>query len=457
MMERTFAVILMDVQMPAMDGYETAKLIRMRRESEHTPIIFITAHSRDEAQIPTAYASGAVDFIFAPVVPGHPARQGLDLRRPLPEVARARAVAARRHHAQRRVPRQRGAHARGARERRRRDRHGQRRGHDRVVQPRGDRAVRLQRAAKRSASRSRSWSPRRTRATPATQRRRRAADRSTPSGARPVVESIGRRKDGSTFPMELDLSDVQLGAAQDPHRLPARHLRAPDLHRGAAAPGAARRPHRSPQPGAVRRPRQPRDPRRAARTASRSRSWSGPRRLQAGQRHARPPARRRAAASSSPSGSSAACATATPSRASAATSSGSSRRRATDLAGAATVAWKIQQALGRAVPRRRPRRRRAGEHRHHARPRARRQHRRPAAPRRPGDVRRQALRQRLRAVRHRAGGGARAATRAARRPAALHRARRARPALPAEDRSETSADGRRRGADPLEPPVRASC
>jgi signal transduction histidine kinase len=66
---RTFAVILMDVLMPEMDGYETARLIRMRRESEHTPIIFVTAYARDEAQIPFAYASGAVDFIFAPVVP----------------------------------------------------------------------------------------------------------------------------------------------------------------------------------------------------------------------------------------------------------------------------------------------------------------------------------------------------------------------------------------------------
>jgi diguanylate cyclase (GGDEF)-like protein/PAS domain S-box-containing protein len=69
-MKRSFAVILMDVHMPDMDGYETAKLIRMRRECEHTPIIFITAHTRDEAQIPIAYESGAVDFIFAPLVPG---------------------------------------------------------------------------------------------------------------------------------------------------------------------------------------------------------------------------------------------------------------------------------------------------------------------------------------------------------------------------------------------------
>ncbi|MEP6640766.1 MAG: EAL domain-containing protein [Gaiellales bacterium] len=68
-MGQTFAVILLDVQMPVMNGYETAQLIRMRTESEHTPIIFITAYAEDEADIPVAYASGAVDFIFAPIVP----------------------------------------------------------------------------------------------------------------------------------------------------------------------------------------------------------------------------------------------------------------------------------------------------------------------------------------------------------------------------------------------------
>ncbi len=68
-MDRMFAVILMDVQMPVMDGYETASLIRLRAEYEHTPIIFITAHSTADEKIRTAYASGAVDFISAPIVP----------------------------------------------------------------------------------------------------------------------------------------------------------------------------------------------------------------------------------------------------------------------------------------------------------------------------------------------------------------------------------------------------
>ncbi len=67
-MQRSFAVILMDVQMPVMDGYETARMIRLRADSESTPIIFVTAHMRDEADT-VAYASGAVDFIWAPIVP----------------------------------------------------------------------------------------------------------------------------------------------------------------------------------------------------------------------------------------------------------------------------------------------------------------------------------------------------------------------------------------------------
>jgi signal transduction histidine kinase/DNA-binding response OmpR family regulator len=62
-----FAVILLDVRMPAMDGFETAALIRLRPRSEMTPIIFITAYSRDEIGDGNRFAEGAVDFIFAPV------------------------------------------------------------------------------------------------------------------------------------------------------------------------------------------------------------------------------------------------------------------------------------------------------------------------------------------------------------------------------------------------------
>ncbi|TML07597.1 MAG: response regulator [Actinobacteria bacterium] len=66
-MAQDFAVILLDVMMPDMDGFETASLIRQRRQSEMTPIIFITAHAKDEIATTDLYAEGAVDFICAPV------------------------------------------------------------------------------------------------------------------------------------------------------------------------------------------------------------------------------------------------------------------------------------------------------------------------------------------------------------------------------------------------------
>jgi PAS domain S-box-containing protein len=67
-LRQTFALILMDVRMPIIDGFETARLIRQRRQSSRTPIIFVTAFGREDTETLTAYTSGAVDFIFAPVV-----------------------------------------------------------------------------------------------------------------------------------------------------------------------------------------------------------------------------------------------------------------------------------------------------------------------------------------------------------------------------------------------------
>ena len=66
--QQSFAVILMDVVMPILDGYETARLIRQRTMSHSTPIIFLTAFRRDETETAAAYANGAVDFIFTPVL-----------------------------------------------------------------------------------------------------------------------------------------------------------------------------------------------------------------------------------------------------------------------------------------------------------------------------------------------------------------------------------------------------
>jgi signal transduction histidine kinase len=64
-----FALILLDVRMPDLDGFETAQLIRMRERSEHTPIIFVTAFDKAEVDMAEGYKLGAVDYIFSPIVP----------------------------------------------------------------------------------------------------------------------------------------------------------------------------------------------------------------------------------------------------------------------------------------------------------------------------------------------------------------------------------------------------
>jgi len=69
LLKQDFAVILLDVRMPGMDGFETAQLIRQRPRSELTPIIFVTALASAETDMGRGYDLGAVDFVFAPVVP----------------------------------------------------------------------------------------------------------------------------------------------------------------------------------------------------------------------------------------------------------------------------------------------------------------------------------------------------------------------------------------------------
>jgi signal transduction histidine kinase/two-component SAPR family response regulator len=63
------ALVLLDVQMPDMDGYELAALIRQRERSRDTPIIFLTAYECDEQEVARGYALGAVDYVFKPVNP----------------------------------------------------------------------------------------------------------------------------------------------------------------------------------------------------------------------------------------------------------------------------------------------------------------------------------------------------------------------------------------------------
>jgi len=64
-----FAVILLDVQMPIMDGFETAALIRSHPRSRHTPIIFLTAVETSTEHVASGYANGAVDYVCKPFVP----------------------------------------------------------------------------------------------------------------------------------------------------------------------------------------------------------------------------------------------------------------------------------------------------------------------------------------------------------------------------------------------------
>ncbi|MES2980879.1 MAG: response regulator [Verrucomicrobiota bacterium] len=69
LLKQDFAVILLDVNMPEMDGFETATLIRKRQRSETTPIIFVSAVNDAETHVSLGYSLGAVDYILTPIVP----------------------------------------------------------------------------------------------------------------------------------------------------------------------------------------------------------------------------------------------------------------------------------------------------------------------------------------------------------------------------------------------------
>lgn len=69
LLKQDFALILLDVRMPGLDGFETAALIHGRPRSAHTPVIFITAEAHSDFDQTLGYTSGAVDYIGSPVVP----------------------------------------------------------------------------------------------------------------------------------------------------------------------------------------------------------------------------------------------------------------------------------------------------------------------------------------------------------------------------------------------------
>jgi signal transduction histidine kinase len=69
LLKEDFAVILLDAFMPGLDGYETAKLIRARRKTQHIPIIFLSAINKETSHLVRGYEAGAVDYVFKPVDP----------------------------------------------------------------------------------------------------------------------------------------------------------------------------------------------------------------------------------------------------------------------------------------------------------------------------------------------------------------------------------------------------
>jgi CheY-like chemotaxis protein len=68
-LKHDFDLILLDVQMPGMDGFEVAKLLRGKKESQDIPIIFITAISKDPEYVSKGYEVGAENYLFKPIDP----------------------------------------------------------------------------------------------------------------------------------------------------------------------------------------------------------------------------------------------------------------------------------------------------------------------------------------------------------------------------------------------------
>ena len=68
-LKEEFALILLDVQMPGMDGYETARMIKSREKSKNIPIIFVTAINIHQEHVVTGYSIGAIDYMCKPIEP----------------------------------------------------------------------------------------------------------------------------------------------------------------------------------------------------------------------------------------------------------------------------------------------------------------------------------------------------------------------------------------------------
>ncbi|MDX1804184.1 MAG: response regulator [Alcanivorax sp.] len=69
MLKNDYALVLLDVQMPEMDGFEVAHIMRSHQRTRHVPIIFVTAISKEERFVQEGYRCGAVDYLFKPIAP----------------------------------------------------------------------------------------------------------------------------------------------------------------------------------------------------------------------------------------------------------------------------------------------------------------------------------------------------------------------------------------------------
>lgn len=69
LLKEDYALVLLDVQMPEMDGFEVAKIMRSHQRTQTVPIIFVTAISKETRFVQQGYRSGAVDYLFKPIDP----------------------------------------------------------------------------------------------------------------------------------------------------------------------------------------------------------------------------------------------------------------------------------------------------------------------------------------------------------------------------------------------------
>ena len=225
--------------MPILDGYETAKPACKEGaiESASTPIIFLTAYGRDETETASAYASGAVDFIFTPVLADvlrakvsafiHLFVQSRELQRSLESIT-ALNGALREGEARTRAVLQNVADGIVTADESRADR---------IVQPIRATALRLHRARGDRAAAQAHHRPQRGRRLRGT-----GDDRS----------GGGRRQDGSCFPMEISTSLVNVGARMLDHRRHPRHLRPQRAGRARARARARTAPRRPARPARLR-------------------------------------------------------------------------------------------------------------------------------------------------------------------------------------------------------------